>query len=337
MKSEFNLFVQETTMAIKNFELAYMVDTVKWDGKVISQSADAKIADSLDLLNSIGISEVMLSGYQLEEPADFDLFEGAKHVGEMLFSRGMRASQHHGLSSTFAPVGSSQAEVRDKLKRVVEITAQLNADCLVLHAGRIAGKHDTAESFCSQYQEQVDKHGVEAVIELSAENIRYAGEIAAKYGLKIALENLGKFEPLSNLELLPKLINLVNLDNVGYCLDSGHAFACGVDPVEWIEVMGSKLFSTHFHDNRGCPDWVKKSDGFISPMGIDEHLPPGFGTINWIDVISALRKIDYKYTVTFESEGWPMEDKKEGYLHAVRFWRNAEALAWRKNRNRKEV
>lgn len=319
-------------MKAKNFELAYMVNTLEWDGKLIQQVNDKAIEESLDILQSVGISQVMLSGYQLEEPADFDMNEGAKHVRMMLTSRGMRASQHHGLAATFAPVGKSQSEVRDKLKQVVEITAQLQADCLVLHAGRIAGKHDSTESFCALYQEEAQKHGVEKIIELSAENIHYAGEIAAKYNLKIALENLDKFEPLGNLELLPKLINSINLDNVGYCLDSGHAFVAGVDPIEWIKVMDSKLFTTHFHDNHGCPDWVKNTDDFISPKGIDEHLPPGFGTISWTDIIDALRKINYQYAITFESGGWPMEDEKEGYLHAIQFWRTAETLA-SKNKN----
>jgi len=314
-------------MTTKNFELAYMINTVEWDGKVISQSADDNIEKALDILQSVGISQVMLSGYQLEEPADFDMNAGAKHVGQMLTSHGMRASQHHGLAATFASAGKSQSEVKDKLKRVVEITAQLQAECLVLHAGRIAGKHDSAKAFCALYQEQANKYGIDKIIELSAENIHYAGKIAAEYNVKIALENLDRFEPLSNMELLPRLVDSINLDNVGYCLDSGHAFVAGVDPVEWIKVMDNKLFTTHFHDNRGCPDWVKNSEGFISPAGIDEHMPPGFGTTNWIDVINALRKINYQNAVTFESGPWPAENKKEGYLHAIRFWRNAEALA----------
>jgi sugar phosphate isomerase/epimerase len=317
-------------MRENEFELAYMVDTVEWDGQVIRQKDDCLIEESLDLLQSIGISQVMLSGYQLEEPADFDLSEGAKQVGGMLTSRGMRASQHHGLAATFAPVGQSQAEVRDKLRQVVEITAQLEADSLVLHAGRVAGKHDSAESFCALYQDQVSQYGLGAVLETSAENIRFAGEVAAKYDVKIALENLGKFEPLSDLALLPQLVDLVNLDNVGYCLDSGHAHACGTSPVEWIEVMGSKLFTTHFHDNRGGPEWVKEAAGFISPRGIDEHLPPGFGTISWTDVITALHRIDYQYAVTFESGGWPGEDKREGYLNVINFWRASERVARKK-------
>ena len=104
-------------MGIRNFKLSYMVNTLAWDGKLIRQADDAGIEKSLDMLKSLGISKVMLSGYQLEEPADFDMCEGAEHIGKMLNSRGMRASQHHGLAATFAPVGESQAEIKDKLKQ----------------------------------------------------------------------------------------------------------------------------------------------------------------------------------------------------------------------------
>ncbi len=317
-------------MAVKHFDLAYTIKTLDWNGQVIRQADNKEVEDSLDLLQAVGVNYVMLSGYQFEEPADFDLDKGAEKIGEMLASRDMRASQHHGLAVTFAPIGESQSAVKKKLKQLVEVTARLNADCLVLHAGRISGQHDSVANTCRLYQEQVDKYGIDAVIESSAENIRYAGEIAAEYDLKIALENLDRFEPLSSMELLPQLVDAVALDNVGYCLDSGHAFACGVDPVQWIEIMAEKLFTTHFHDNHGCPDWVKHSDGFISSAGIDEHLPPGFGTINWQNIINALRKTDYRYPVTFESGGWPEEQLHDGYKYAVRFWHNAEALSWEK-------
>ena len=45
-----------------------------------------------------------------------------------------------------------------------------------------------------------------------------------------------------------------------------------------IQRMGKKLYEVHLHDNNG-----KK----------DQHLPIGFGTVNWIEVIEALKAIDY--------------------------------------------
>lgn len=318
-------------MTDNKFELAYPVMTVCWDGKIISREDEAKIDSELELLQEAGISKVMLAGYQLEEPSDFDMFEESLRIGKKLKEKGMKASQHHGLAVTFAPLGSSQSAVKEKLKKVIEISENLGAESLVLHAGRIAEKYDNSEDYCRRYKEEEAKHGTEAVLEVSAENIRYAGELAMKCDLKIAMENLDKFEPLSNMELLPKLIRMIDLPNTGYCLDSGHAHACGADPVEWIKVMDEKLFTTHFHDNRGCPEWVKKAEGCISPSKIDEHLPPGFGTIAWIDVINALREIKYKHAVTFESGPWPIEDRLKGYLNAIDFWRATEDIASKKS------
>jgi sugar phosphate isomerase/epimerase len=322
-------------MTNKEFELAYQMTTVCWDGKMISREDESEIDSKLDVLQEAGISKVMLAGYQLEEPSDFDMFKESLRIGDKLKSRGMKASQHHGLAVTFAPLDSSQAGVKEKLKKVIEITANLGAESLVLHAGRVDEKYSTSEEYCRRFKEEEAKHGTDAVLAVSAENIRCAGELASQYDIKIAMENLDKFEPLSNMELLPKLIDAIDLPNAGYCLDSGHAHACGSDPVEWIKIMDQKLFTTHFHDNRGCPDWVRKAEGCISPSKIDEHLPPGFGTIAWIDVINALREIDYQYAVTFESGPWPMEDDLKGYKNAIDFWRATEKIAWEKSQKEK--
>jgi sugar phosphate isomerase/epimerase len=53
--------------------------------------------------------------------------------------------------------------------------------------------------------------------------------------------------------------------------------------------MGGKLFETHFHDNRG--------------RRVDEHLPVGFGTIPWFEVIQAMEDIRFPGPVTFETTG----------------------------------
>ena len=91
--------------------------------------------------------------------------------------------------------------------------------------------------------------------------------------------------------------------------------------------MGDRLFTTHFHDNRGPVGPPGGPDEFITPTGIDEHMPPGFGTISWIDVIAALRRIGYPHPVTFESAGWPGMEPAEGVAAAIAYWRTCERLA----------
>jgi sugar phosphate isomerase/epimerase len=90
--------------------------------------------------------------------------------------------------------------------------------------------------------------------------------------------------------------------------------------------MGGKLFTTHFHDNHGPSEEVLNTTGFVAPKGIDEHLPPGFGTIHWVDVIKALKRIGFEHPVNFESGAWPGMDCSEGLKAAIDYWRVSERL-----------
>ena len=96
---------------------------------------------------------------------------------------------------------------------------------------------------------------------------------------------------------------------------------CGID--------GEKLFTTHVHDNHGPNEEVLNSTGFLSPEGIDERLPPGFGTIPWTNVIAKLWRIGYSHPVNFESGPWPGTEAAEGLRSAIRYWRTCEHLAGR--------
>lgn len=312
------------------FKLSYQMPTVTWDGKVIRKLPDAEISGWLDLMRRCGVDEVMISGYHLEEDSDFDVDRETRRLGAELASRGMRAAQHHGLSATYAPLGTSQREAVEHICRGVDFTANLGAKALVLHSGRITGRFVGTGTFIDLFNQECASHGRKRVLEQCAENLRAAGDYAAKQGVLIAMENLDRFEPLGNPEELPQLIALADSPAVGYCLDSGHAHCAGSDILKWIEVMGDKLFTTHFHDNHGPSAAVLNSTGLVAPHGIDEHLPPGFGTISWIDVIVALVKAGYSRTVNFESGAWPEMEPEAGLKAAIGYWRVSERLAAKK-------
>ncbi|MBN2641412.1 MAG: sugar phosphate isomerase/epimerase [Victivallales bacterium] len=317
-------------MTHQEYKLSYPVDTVIWNGKKIIRKDDDLIDRNLDILQECGIDEVMLAGYTDVESADFDMSNETERIGEKLRSRGMRAAQHHGLAASFAPLEESQEETIKKLIASVRYTANLNADVLVLHSGRIDRHFNTVKEYLQVYSDQVEHHGIAEVLKRNADNLHQAGEEAKRLGVRIAMENLDRFEPFADMELLPQLIKLADSDAVGYCLDSGHAHCCDVSVSEWIKIMGDKLFTTHFHDNRGSQGRNVTPGEFIPSSGIDEHLPPGFGTIPWIDVIKTLRKINYKNTVNFESGPWPDMPEKEGYQTAIKFWRTCEYLTTQK-------
>jgi sugar phosphate isomerase/epimerase len=75
-----------------------------------------------------------------------------------------------------------------------------------------------------------------------------------------------------------------HLDNIGVCLDLGHAhIGPGID--EAISVFGDRIVSVHVHDNHGTRD---------------EHLWPGEGTIEWPSTIAALKALAHPPAAVLE-------------------------------------
>jgi sugar phosphate isomerase/epimerase len=178
------------------------------------------------------------------------------------------------------------------------------------------------------FERECQRHGKGAIIEIMAKNLRIAATEAGKCNVKIALENVDRFEPAATSADLTELVNQADSPAVGFCLDAGHGHCCGqTSVIEWIKLMNGKLFTTHFYDNRGARLQAATSEKWIRPTGIDEHMPPGFGTIPWIDVIQSLWQIHYSDTVNFESGAWPGMDEKRGFECAINFWRTCEKLA----------
>lgn len=310
-----------------HFDLAYQMGTVTWDGKIIRNLPMEEICWTLDLFASLDIKGVMISGYHLEEDSSFNVDDETKRVGEEVAKRGLKVAQHHGLCSTYAPFGTPQTEAIEHLKRSVDFTANLRAEALVLHSGRVTGRYVGCAPYVRLYEQQVREHGLDAIVKTCAENLHIAGEYAKSRGVRIAMENLDRFEPMGNLKILPELVRLADSEQVGFCLDSGHAWAVGNPPTNWIRIAGKKLFTTHFHDNHGPDRTVTHGDSLIEPHGLDEHLPPGFGTIDWRSVILALLEIQYPHMVNFESGAWPDSSDAEGYTAAIRYWRQTEKYA----------
>ena len=87
-----------------------------------------------------------------------------------------------------------------------------------------------------------------------------------------------KFNLLSDAttpEHLMLILDLGHLNNVGICLDLGHAHI-NMGIAEAIAMLGNRIVSVHAHDNHGQKD---------------EHLWPGDGTIDWPAAVQALRAL----------------------------------------------
>ena len=92
------------------------------------------------------------------------------------------------------------------------------------------------------------------------------------------------------------LFNALDTRNVGFCLDSGHAYAFGQSDLDlWLQILGPYLGQLHLHDNFGHND---------------EHLAMGRGGIDFNILFKYLKKnTDFAPIITLEphqeKDLWP--------------------------------
>ncbi len=108
-------------------------------------------------------------------------------------------------------------------------------------------------------------------------------ELAEPFGIRVALEVIPN--DLSSAASLVAMIEQdLNADQIGICLDFGHAHLMG-DVADTIETAAEHVVTTHVHDNR------RRSD---------DHLVPYLGSINWDMALMTMQKIGYEGTYLME-------------------------------------
>lgn len=160
-------------------------------------------------------------------------------------------------------------EAMDEIKRAIEAGEAIPFRFLVLHVG-VAG-----ESFDERKFEQ------------ALTSIEHLRAFAKPLGIRLLLENI--CNELTAPEQLVKLIQTLRYDDIGVCLDVGHAhLGPGVETA--IEILKPWIRSVHVHDNHGEKD---------------EHLWPGEGTVDFQRTMELLRTAPQVPALVLEIEGDP--------------------------------
>ena len=305
------------------WELSYYIAPIGWNGKRLTFD-EKKANEEFRTLREAGVRWAGFNGAGSIEKAAFDFPAAVSSISTMMRDHGIRLSSFHYAGPTIADPAGSQERVRETMFKDIATFAPWRPKAFVVHPWwpliRAAGD----PLGLKPYWLWTRRRGFETLIETIAGNLKLMAKAAARHSIRLALETMGKFAPPPG-KYLPRLVELIDEPNVGYCLDAGHVHACGESVVEWVRRCGGKLFETHFHDNRGLGAGEKGA--FIRPKDYDEHLSPGLGTIPWIDVINALVATKFQGPVTFETSGWPHMVPSEGYAHAIAWWRTCEAVA----------
>lgn len=264
---------------------------------------DPALAQRLLWLRDRGVGHIGFDGFRRDDEQTY------ASIRRAIAASGLNLLVVHGEPPLVAPDGDDKA-LRAAHRRVLGRAQALGAQLVVLHYRLVTDPQaDMADH---------DRRMTDLLRWLSAE--------AEAIGVSIAVENL----PLQHtfgyrVEELVRYVASLELPNVRFCLDSGHAHLSGLDVAQAVRQGGKWLLTTHFHDNLGLAD---PRDPIAC---VDRHLAPGLGTINWPEVILALRDIHFPGPIMFEGvrtiPHGPLPDFELAGDLTLRNWQQFEKIA----------
>lgn len=210
---------------------------------------------------------------------------------------GVEFSQGHSHFYNFCDAAVPNKEALDEyIRRGIVGAGMLGIPWLVIHAGT---------DFASGTPVRSSK-------EKTMEYLKPRIELAAKHHVGIAIENLWE------LNISPKrrytttaeeVVDLVDtlscdFDNVGVCWDVEHANIMQQDQYEALQVVGKRLKATHISDNVGPKE---------------DHILPFSGNTDWVDVMRALKSIDYQGDFTYEIHRYTSRVPRELVPSALKY------------------
>lgn len=251
--------------------------------------------DHPQTFNSV-LDEMVSAGYQGTELGPWGFLPiDPKRLNSELSDRNLQ------LIGAFVPIALSEPESysagRESALRTARLLAESYASVLVLAdvmcerrmavAGRVEEKDemperawDSAATLLEEISAEVRALGLQTVFH------HHAGTYV---------------ETPSEVE---RLLSRTDPSLLGLCLDTGHYFYGGGNPVDIAHRYGSRIRHVHLKDIRAevlCR--VRREQiGFLDSVGIGVFCPLGEGTVDIIGVVGALEKHGYSGWAVFEQD-----------------------------------
>jgi 2-keto-myo-inositol isomerase len=128
---------------------------------------------------------------------------------------------------------------------------------------------------------------------LAKQNLKTCAEIAAEYGVKLALEFNSRHPVIRTLENGMELINAVNMKNCGLLLDTYHLHCSGGNGASFKHLPVEQIITFQFSDAPPGPP----SD---TRMPVD-RLPPGKGAAPFVEIFKTLMAMGYQGAMSYEA------------------------------------
>lgn len=200
-----------------------------------------------------------------------------KSVKAALTANGLQAFQTHAtLPTNHDGARFLSDRCLDQYRREIEAAAIIGSPYIVIHPINLAvSDKDREEDF---------KANVDMFCKLEP--------TLREFDVKLGVENMVGWNDDGNYPTgcstasdMVRYIEAANSDRFVACLDTGHMHILGHSLSDAVKTLGNHLKLMHVHDNYGKND---------------NHNPPGFGTIDWKEFISALKSSGYDGVFSLE-------------------------------------
>lgn len=123
--------------------------------------------------------------------------------------------------------------------------------------------------------------------------LREAGDIAAEYGLRLAIEFNSQHDVLNKLSVLRELLEEANRPNCGYLIDAYHFTRSGAGGRGFEDVPADRIFCFQYSDLSPNP-----VTGVRRPT---DRLAPGKGVVKWREIFGLLAEKRYTGYLSYEA------------------------------------
>jgi 2-keto-myo-inositol isomerase len=198
----------------------------------------------------------------------------------LLDDAGLVAAGGCAQSGLFFSAGEQLQQYRDEFRRRLEQCQALGATHLVVTPGTPGALLPEVPSV--------------AELERAAENLRWAADHAARYGVVLGIEFLKMARFVSNLPTALTLAQLIHRPNVGVVVDTFHLYA-GTSKVEDLELFTrapDRLSFVHVND---------VPSGKLRELWADtDRVLPGEGSFPLPAIFASLRRLEYQGYLSLE-------------------------------------
>jgi sugar phosphate isomerase/epimerase len=164
------------------------------------------------------------------------------------------------------PDEGMRAQALSSLAKVIRLSARLGAEHVVVHIG------------VDNHRRGLLAHGRASLAQLAV--------VAREAGVRIAVENMPPRYLGGCLADIQSVLDGLDPEGVGFCLDTGHAMMGDDDPCEYARALRDRLWAVHWHASNGNDD---------------SHLFPSSSATRWDDFVAALDEVGYTSPVTVEA------------------------------------